>query len=135
MPEWRGAHSGEATAQELARRLAERGLEVLVLDFSPRGGRVHVAKVIVPGLEVETMSYHRIGERGFRLLQSRNSPLVGTGAMPDGALPVRLPADAAARIGGTPWLNVAEVDRLVGTLYPLYREPLVHSAPIALEAA
>ncbi len=135
LPDWSGSQSGEASAQELARRLTDRGLEVLVLDFSPPGGRVHVAKVIVPGLEVETMSYHRIGERGFRLLQSRDSPLVGTGAMPAGALPVRLPADAAARIGGTPWLNVAEVDRLVGTLYPLYREPLVHSAPIALEAA
>ncbi len=81
------------------------------------------------------MSYHRIGERGFRKLQARGSKLVGTHAMPDGALPLRLPAESAARIGGTPWLDVAEVDRLVGTLYPLYREPLVHSAPIALETA
>ena len=135
LPVWPGALSGTVYVEELARRLAAAGLEILVFDFSPPDRRVHVAKVIVPGLEVETMSYHRIGERGFRKLQARSSHLVGNGPVPEGARPLRLPADAAARIGGTPWLDVAEVDRLVGTLYPLYREPLVHSAPIALEAA
>ena len=135
LPVWTGALSGTAYVQELERRLAVHGMDILVLDFSPPGGQVHVVKVIVPGLEVETMSYHRIGERGFRKLQARGSPLVGIGAVPDGALPLRLPAAAAARIGGTPWLDVAQVDRRVGALYPLYREPLVHSAPISLEAA
>ena len=135
LPTWTGVLSGTAYVEELARRLAAQDMEILVLDFSPPGSRVHVVKVIVPGLEVETMSYHRIGESGFRKLQARGSKLVGTHAMPDGALPLRLPAESAARIGGTPWLDVAEVDRLVGTLYPLYREPLVHSAPIALETA
>jgi ribosomal protein S12 methylthiotransferase accessory factor len=47
---------------------------------------------------------------------------------------VRLAADAADRLGGRPWLDVAEIDRIVGRLYPLYREPEVHSAPISLEA-
>ena len=60
---------------------------------------------------------------------------------PAGALPVRLPGEAAERLmafappgrGGVPWLDVGEVDRIVGGLYPLYREPEVHSAAIAVE--
>ena len=54
-------------------------------------------------------------------------------AMPPGAAPVVLPRGAAERLGGRPWLDVAGVDRIVGQLYPLYREPEVHSAPISLE--
>ena len=79
------------------------------------------------------MSYHRIGARGVRKLLDRASPLVGLGAPPPGAAPVRLPAGAEAELGGPAWLDVAEVDRIVGRLYPLYREPEVHSAPIAME--
>ena len=41
--------------------LEAAGFDVLVVDGSPADGRVGVAKVIVPGLEVETMSYYRIG--------------------------------------------------------------------------
>ena len=134
LPVWTGALTGTAAVQELARRLGDAGMEILFLDFSPSHARdVHVVKVIVPGLEVETMSYHRIGERGVRKLLERSSPLAGLGAPPEGALPVRMPAEAVARLGGPAWLDVAAVDRLVGDLYPLYREPLVHSAPIALE--
>ena len=47
-------------------------------------------KAIVPGLEVETMSYHRIGARGVRKLLSRGSPLVAMGPPPPGAQPVRM---------------------------------------------
>ena len=88
----------------------------------------------MPGLEVETMSYHRIGERGVHKLMQRGSRIVGLGEPPPGAAPVVLPRGAAGRLGGQPWLDVAEVDRIVGRLYPLYREPEVHSAPISLEA-
>ena len=102
---------------------------------SPHAPGVHVVKAVVPGLEVETMSYHRIGERGVRKLMERNSPLVGLGDPPAGAAPVRLPPGAADHLGGAPWLDVAEVDRIVGRLYPLYREPEVHSAPISMERA
>ncbi len=131
LPSWNGA----GQLGELASRIGRAGMEILFLDFSPPGSsRVHVVKVIVPGLEVETMSYHRIGERGVRKLLDRHSPLVGFGEPPAGALPVRLPDGAAARLGGQPWLDVAEIDRIVGALYPLYREPLVHSTPIAMEA-
>ena len=134
LPRWDGPLSGTPVVAELARRFAEAGMEILFVDFSPAGARdVHVVKAIVPGLEVETMSYHRIGERGVRKLMQRGSPLVGLGAPPPGAAPVRLPAGAAERLGGPAWLDVAAVDRIVGRLYPLYREPEVHSAPIALE--
>ena len=127
LPEWDGALSGTNLLAELHRRLAAQGMTVLVLDFSPPAHPdVHVVKVVVPGLEVETMSYHRIGERGVRKLLQRGSSLVGFGNPPPGAQPVRLPAAAAERLGGTPWLDVIEIDRIVGALYPLYREPEVH---------
>ena len=136
LPTWDGPLSGAGLVEELARRFAANGMEILYLDYSPPGATgVHVVKAVVPGLEVETMSYHRIGERGVRKLMERGSPLVGFGPPPPGAAPVRLPAGAAERLGGDPWLDVAAVDRIVGRLYPLYREPEVHSAPIAAEAA
>ena len=134
LPAWDGPLSGTKLVAELARRFAAAGMEILFVDFSPPGARdVHVVKAIVPGLEVETMSYHRIGERGVRKLMERGSALAGLGAPPPGAAPVRLPPGAAERLGGPAWLDVAAVDRIVGRLYPLYREPEVHSAPIALE--
>ncbi len=135
LPSWCGPADGAPQLTELASRLAASGMEILFLDFSPpASSHVHVVKVIVPGLEVETMSYHRIGERGVRKLLDRASHLVGFDDPPAGARPVRLPEGATARLGGQPWLDVAEIDRIVGTLYPLYREPLVHSTPIAMEA-
>ena len=134
LPTWDGPLSGTGLVQELSRRFAASGMEILYLDLSPPGARdVHVVKAVVPGLEVETMSYHRIGERGVRKLMERGSPLAGLGVPPPGAAPVRLPAGAEARLGGPAWLDVAAVDRIVGALYPLYREPEVHSAPISLE--
>ena len=134
LPTWDGPLSGTPLVAELARRFADAGMEILFVDFSPQSApNVHVVKAIVPGLEVETMSYHRIGERGVRKLLERGSPLAGIGAPPPGAAPVRLPAGAAERLGGPAWLDTAEIDRIVGRLYPLYREPEVHSAPIAME--
>ena len=87
-----------------------------------------VAKVIVPGLEVETMSYGRIGDRGVARLLDRGSPLVGLGPTPhEGALPVALTAAGRERLGGAAWLDRAAVDSTVGALYPLYREPTRHA--------
>ena len=124
-----------ATRQALDQRFAAASMEILYFDWSPpHAPGVHVVKAFVPGLEVETMSYHRIGERGVRKLIERGSPLVGFGTVPAGAAPVRLPPGAAERLGGAPWLDVAAVDRIVGGLYPLYREPEVHSAAISLES-
>ncbi len=134
LPTWDGPLSGTPIVAELARRFAQQGMDILFVDFSPAAATgVHVVKAIVAGLEVETMSYHRIGLRGVRKLLERGSPLAGLGPPPPGAAPVRLPPGAAEQLGGPAWLDVAEVDRLVGRLYPLYREPEVHSAPIARE--
>ena len=134
LPEWGGALSGTELVQELSRRFAAHGMEILYLDWSPpHAPGVHVVKAFVPGLEVETMSYHRIGARGVRKLMERGSPLVGLGAPPPGAAPVRMPAHEAATFPQTPWLDVDAVDRIVGGLYPLYREPEVHYAPLSME--
>jgi ribosomal protein S12 methylthiotransferase accessory factor len=134
LPTWDGPMSGTGLVQELASRFAAEDMEILFVDFSPPSApNVHVVKAIVPGLEVETMSYHRIGARGVRKLVERGSPLAGIGAPPPGAAPVRVTPEAAAGLGGPAWLDVAEIDRIVGRLYPLYREPEVHSAPITRE--
>ncbi len=135
LPVWDGPLAGAGLVEELARRFAAHGMEILFLDLSPPDATgVHVVKAFVPGLEVETMSYHRIGERGVRKLLERGSELVGIGAPPPGAKPVRLPPGAAERLGGPAWLDTDRVDRIVGRLYPLYREPEVHSAPLSMEA-
>ena len=107
---------------------------------STRGGGTTAVKVIVPGLEVETMSYGRIGRRGVQRLLGRAADpadpahgLVGLGEPPHaGALPVPMP-DVEARLlarrggDGRAWLDRERVDAVVGELYPLYREPSRHA--------
>ncbi|WP_205808462.1 YcaO-like family protein [Micromonospora sp. HNM0581] len=113
-----------ALLSDLLRRLAD--FDVLVV-VAPGEGAVAV-KVIVPGLEAETMSYGRIGARGVRRLVERDSPLVGMGTPPrEGAAPVVLDAAGREQLGGDAWLDLAGVNRTVGPLYPLYREPARHA--------
>ena len=102
------------------------GFDVLVA--AGRVGDIHAAKVIVPGLEVETLSYGRIGERVLRRLLDRSSPLVGLGAADTPTRwGIRLDEAAQQRIGGPAWLDRNEVDAALGRLYPLYREPSRHA--------
>ena len=116
-------------------RLEEAGLDVLYVDCT-LPGRAAVVKVIVPGLEVETMSYYRIGERNTLKLIERDSPLIRFGEASETRRPVRLTPEAVARLGGRqPLLDTAEVDRVVGPLYPLYREPEAHHAAYRLGRA
>lgn len=103
--------------------------DVLVVLGGDEDG-VRAAKVLAPGfgtsgLEVETLSYLRIGERVARRLLERGSPLVGRTAR-DG-LPVHLTAAAVERLDGPVWLDADAVHRTVGELYPLYREPGRHA--------
>lgn len=108
-------------------RLEAQGFDVLYVDCSPPGRPVGVVKVIVPGLEVETMSYYRIGERNARKLLERDSPLIRFGAESETLRPIRLTPEAIDRLGcRQPLLDTALVDRIVGPLYPLYREPEAH---------
>ena len=117
----------------VAGRLADAGLDVLAVDFSPPGGEIVALKAIVPGLEMETMSYHRIGERGLRRLLDRQSEWVSIGDGRNGMRRVPLTAAAEARLGGPAWLDIDAIDCTVGALYPLYREPSGHSAQLQLQ--
>ena len=112
--------------------LHERGFDVLV-DLHPSDGDAVAAKVLVPGCEVETMSYGRIGERGVRRLRERDDALVAVGADPGGWGRVHLTADAEERLGGPAWFDREAARRRVGPLYPLYREPGRHVVAQVLE--
>ena len=102
------------------------GFDILYVDMSPADRAVSVVKVIVPGMEVETMSYYRIGERGTAKLLAMDSPLIGFGTTNESRRPVRLTPDAYDRLGGQPVFDTALADNIVGPLYPLYREPEAH---------
>ncbi len=122
----------EALTALVVDRLAAEGFDILYADFSPPDSpEVRVVKAIVPGLEVETMSYYRVGPRNLRRLLARGSDAVGLGTPPPGARPVPLTPDDEACMGGPAWLDPAAIDRLVGPLYVLYREPGRHSAALA----
>ncbi len=90
--------------------------EILYVDFSAND--IHVVKAIVPTLEVETMSYGRIGDRNLDRLLARGVDFAGLG---EGPLTLYLPSGRKA------WLDPVKLDRAVGKLYGLYREPNGHS--------
>jgi len=90
--------------------------DILYVDFS--GNDIHVVKAIVPTLEVETVSYGRIGDRNLDRLLARGVDFVGLGQGPS---PLYLPSERTA------WLDPVKLDRAVGKLYGLYREPNGHT--------
>jgi YcaO-like protein with predicted kinase domain len=114
----------EALLALLTERLGAAGLDILYADFTPPGSPATVLKALVPGLEVETMTYGRIGGRNLRRLLARHSPIVGVGDPPTGAKPIRL-TERDADLAGA-WLDPAAVKQAMGPLYPLYREPGRH---------
>ncbi len=115
----------------LAERLAADGLETIWVDVSPPGTPVKAVKTIVPGLESETMSYHRIGWRGVRRLRER-ADLLLLDSPREGAKRVLLRPEDEARCGGPAWLDTAAVGRAVGRVYPLSRESGSFSAQLLL---
>ena len=106
--------------------------DVLVHDASPPGGDVFAVKVLAPGLEVEQMSYRRVGERGVRGLLDRGVSWVGVGEVPADALRLPLTPEAEDRLGGPAWLDPAGQDAAVGSFYALYREPNTHAVQLGL---
>jgi len=110
---------------DLLERLAD--LDVLVIEAGEPGA--YAVKVLVPGLEVETMSYGRIGGRGVKRLIDHDVRLAGLGAPPHaGARMVHLTDSGRALLGDDrAWFDVAAADRVIGELYPLYREPDRHA--------
>ena len=114
----------------LAERLAD--FDILYVDCSPPDGSIAVVKTIVPGLESETMSYHRIGWRGVRRLRARRDRLLHDEPAP-GTKRVILRPEDEARAGGPAWFDVAAAEAMVATLYPLYRESSAFAAQTLLE--
>lgn len=110
----------------LAERLAAAHLDVIYAPFTPPGAPAVVLKALVPGLEVETMTYHRIGKRNLKRLLARRSPIVGVGDAPSGAKRILLPPEAEAELGSAAWLDPQAVDQAMVDLYALYREPGRH---------
>jgi ribosomal protein S12 methylthiotransferase accessory factor len=106
-------------------RMVAAEFDVLYVDCSPPDRSIAVVKVIVPGLEVETMSYRRIGARNARRLIERDHPLVRFGKPTLTSLPIRMPPGDAEALGH-PLFDTALADAIVGPLYPLYREPEAH---------
>ena len=113
-------------------RLEQAGFDVLFVDLPLPGTGVYAVKMIVPGLEVETMSYRRIGERNIRRLLARQAAeadfptLVGFGDGPVEVLPIPLTDLARLRLGGKVWLDHCRMAELMRDLYVLYREPSRH---------
>ena len=128
---------GESGQAERLARVLEgyraEGLEVYYFDSSPRGDAgVRTVKAIVPGIEMELGSYHRIGPRGATRLLKRGDGLV-VGEPGPGRERIVLRPAAEHQLGGPVYLDTAELDRRVATLYPLYREPSAHAAQHAIE--
>ena len=109
----------------LTERLNAEELEIYYARFTPPGADVCVLKAVVPGLEVETMTYGRIGARNLKRLLERASPLVGLGQTPATARPIALSEADQQRFPGA-WFDSAQLDEVIGPLYPLYREPGRH---------
>ena len=116
-------------------KVAAAGFDILYVDMTPDGCPVAAVKLIVPGMEVETMSYYRIGERGVVKLREVDSPLVTFAHENEGQRPVRLTPEAVERLGGQPYFDTRRADEIVGPLYPVYREPEAHHAAAARAGA
>jgi len=131
------APEAEGLLELLHGRLAKEGFDIFYLDVSPPdAGDVRAVKAVAPGLEVETMSYGRIGARNVRRLLDRDTGIVGLGEPPQdrpGARRVLFTEEAEAELGGPAWFDYEAADRTVGDLYPLYREPGRHVAALAAE--
>ena len=118
------AEQGDGSLARLRETLRDHD----VLAATTRTGEVHVAKVLVTGLEVETLSYGRIGELGAADLLGTDLDLVRRADGPTDSHPARvvLTAEAEERLGGPVWYSYATAERIVGERYPVYREPPRH---------
>ena len=109
------------------------GLEPYVFRARTTGGHCHTVKMIVPGIEQELGSYHRIGRRNVERLLAREEPrLIAREAGP-GRKRILLTREDEATVGGPVWLEAARLDALVEPVYSLYREPSGHAVVYAGE--
>jgi ribosomal protein S12 methylthiotransferase accessory factor len=119
-------------------RIEDAGMEVLFVNFTPPEAQwdgddppPRAVKAIVPGLEVETMTYHRVGPRNLQRLFAMDADFAGRGAPPEeGAHRVPMTAEDEAQIGGPAWFSPAGAEAALGAYYGLYREPDFHVAAL-----
>ncbi len=123
------AEDPKSVQEHLIGALAGAGLDHDVLVARTEVDGVVATKVVVTGLEVETLSYGRIGELGVRDALSGGLDLVRVQPQPSGTHTARvvLTPEAEERLGGPAWFSYAMADDIVGPLYPLYREPPRHA--------
>ena len=130
-----------ALAEHVAARYADAGLDVLYVELSPPDAGVTVLKTIAPGMEVETVTYHRIGPRNLRRLLDRiragdpivHPDLVGVGRPPAEAQAVPLAPEDEAALGGPAWVHLDLMEEALGPLYAMYREPAEHVVGLRAE--
>lgn len=130
-----------ALAEYVAARYADAGLDVFYVELSPPGADITVLKTIVPGMEVETVTYHRIGPRNLRRLLDRiragdpivHPDLVGIGRPPAEAQAVPLSSEGEAALGGPAWIHLDLMEEALGPLYAMYREPAEHVVGLRAE--
>lgn len=128
-----GSDDLEDRWQYLQDQIRQEGLEMYYFAAHTVRNDVSVTKSIVPGIEMEFGSYHRIGYRGVQRLLDRDDQLVSR-QVGLGKKRILLPKDKEEALGGPFWLDVQKLDSIIAPLYPLYREPTGHSARYALES-
>jgi ribosomal protein S12 methylthiotransferase accessory factor len=106
--------------------LLAEGFEAIVADLTADEEPAHVVKVVVPGLEAEVLSHHRLSDRGVARLAVRCPSLVARGNGAPGTGWQRVVTHEAEA-----WIDVVAMQRLTAPFLPLYREPGRHaySAP------
>ncbi|CAH1000439.1 hypothetical protein LEM8419_01592 [Neolewinella maritima] len=118
--------------QYVIQQLAGEGMEPYVYRSTSTRGSCSVVKAIVPDMEMEFGSYHRVGYRGVkRLLADDPFHLLKRAPGPGLAL-IRLTEARNQELDGPFYLNTSRLDEIIDPLYALYREPTAHAAPIAL---
>ena len=116
---------------------------MFAVDLSPPDADVAVVKTIAPGMEVETMTYGRIGPRNLGRLLDRieagdpivHPDLVGIGAPPAEAQAVPLAPEGEAALGGPAWVHLDLLEEALGPLYAMYREPAEHVVGLQAESS
>lgn len=118
-----------ARLKDVATRLASQDLSIYYLDASPVGDDgPRVVKAFTPGLEGETLSYWRIGERGARRMLAREVAFVTQKPPSCQSLEVLLSPAAKERLGGPVYFQTMPWEQALRDHYPLYREPSSHAA-------
>ena len=114
---------------DLANRLTIQSIPIYFFDGSPSDiNGPKVVKAIAPGLEGETLSYWRIGERGAKRLLAQQSSLVSQSHPQAQHVLVPLRSTVQEAMGGQVFFKVPEWEKVLKGHYPLYREPAPHTA-------